>query len=254
MATARSTSSAFLGMTTPMGTWRYTDASYAWIALALAAVAGAVDGTGYLLLAKIFTSHMSGNTVAMMVHVASGNWPETWRHIQPIVIFFAGVCAGIALTDLLVARRITRTFSIVAGVELVLLVMFFVLARPAQQWMVVWLASAMGIQNAMLRRVGHHNVRTTFITGMLTNTAQGLIETIRALGSRSGEAGEKFADFALYGGIWLSFACGGIFAALIALQHGVQALLLPMSGLALLIAYDLAVPVTSLTAEQASEK
>ncbi|HVA33334.1 MAG TPA: YoaK family protein, partial [Candidatus Baltobacteraceae bacterium] len=64
-----------------------------WVALTLAAIAGGVDGIGYLLLAHIFTSHMSGNTVAMTMYVASRKWSEAWRHIAPIVIFFLGIVA-----------------------------------------------------------------------------------------------------------------------------------------------------------------
>jgi uncharacterized membrane protein YoaK (UPF0700 family) len=217
---------------------RKLSSRYSWIALALAAIAGAVDGIGYLLLYHIFTSHMSGNTVAMMIYVASGNWREAWRHLEPIVVFFAGICAGIALTDILVASCIRRMFSFVAGLEALLLLVFLIVAHPPQQWMVVWPASAMGIQNAMLRRVGHHNVRTTFVTGMLTNTAQALVEG-------------KFADFAFYGGIWLCFSCGGILAAVLAIAHGTIALLLPLSGLLALIAYDVYDPLTLPPPEQA---
>ena len=212
---------------------------YSWIALALAAVAGGVDGIGYLLLYHVFTSHMSGNTVAMMIQVASANWHEAWRHIEPIVVFFFGIVAGIALTDVLAAYRISRMFAIVAALEFVLLIMFLLLAHPARQWMVVWPASAMGVQNAILRRVGHHNVRTTFITGMLTNTAQALVE-------------RNFGDFAFYGGIWLCFAVGGILAAILELRYGAIALLLPLSGLAALIVHDLFDPVANTQPEQAS--
>lgn len=224
------------------------------MALALAAIAGAVDGIGYLLLYHIFTSHMSGNTVAMMLHVASGNWHESWRHLEPVIVFFLGIVAGLALTDILADLRVARMFSIVAGFELLLLVVFLLLAHPPKQWMVVWPACAMGVQNAMLRRVGHHKVRTTFITGMLTNTAQGLVDGFRALFSGSGKARENFSDFAFYGGIWLCFACGGIFAAFLALKHGTQALLLPIGALAILVAYDIVKPLTVTPAEQASGK
>lgn len=218
--------------------------AYSWIALALAAVAGAVDGTGYLLLYHIFTSHMSGNTVAMTLYVAGGNWHEAWRHIEPIVVFFFGIIIGIALTDILAALRVTRTFAVIAGLEMVLLVMFLLLAHPPQQWMVVWPACAMGVQNAMLRRAGNHRVRTTFITGMLTNAAQGLVDAVAAAVMRTGEARQKAMDFAFYGAIWSCFACGGILGAFIALRYGTPALLLPLSGLAALIICDLAGPVT----------
>lgn len=236
----------------PQHSERELSREYSWIALALAAIAGAVDGVAYLLLYHVFTSHMSGNTVAMMLHVASGNWREAWRHIEPIVIFFFGIVAGFVLTDVLTALRVVRMFSAVAALEFMLLVIFFAIAHPPQQWMVVWPAGAMGVQNAMLRRVGHHRVRTTFVTGMLTNTAQGLVEGFQALFARADDAREKFADFAFYGGIWLCFACGGILAALIEIGHGTAALLLPLSGLALLIGYDLISPVTKTPIEQAS--
>lgn len=225
---------------------------YSWMALALAGIAGAVDGIGYLLLYHVFTSHMSGNTVAMMLSAAQGNWRETWRHLEPIVVFFFGILVGLSLSEILVALRVARIFSIVAGLELLLLVMFLLLAHPPQQWMVVWPACAMGIQNAMLRRVGHHKVRTTFITGMLTNTAQGLVDAVRARVTHSNEASEKLADFGFYGSIWLCFACGGIFAAFLALKHGTQALLLPVGALAILVAYDIARPVTATPVEQAN--
>lgn len=223
-----------------------------WLALALAAIAGAVDGIGYLLLYHVFTSHMSGNTVAMMIYVANGNSREAWRHVEPIVIFFAGIVAGITITDMLVNLRVARIFAILTGLEFVLLVVFFALAHPPRQWMVVWPASAMGVQNAMLRRIGHHRVRTTFVTGMLANTALGLVETVQALTARTNDAREKFADFLLYGGIWLCFACGGIVAAFVALRYGTIALLLPLSGLAALIVYDLISPLTETAREQAS--
>ena len=240
-------------MAEPKSSERDLAQQYSWIALALAAIAGAVDGIGYLLLYRIFTSHMSGNTVAMMLDVANGNWHEAWRHFEPVIVFFSGIVLGLTLTDVLVALRVARMFTLVAGIELVFLVIFLILAHPPQQWMVVWPACAMGVQNAMLRRVGHHKVRTTFITGMLTNTAQGLVDGFRALFARSGKAREKFSDFAFYGGIWLCFATGGIFAAFLALKHGSEALLLPIGALAILVAYDVVNPLAVTTPEQASE-
>lgn len=215
---------------------------YSWIALALATIAGATDGIGYLLLAHIFTSHMSGNTVALTLHAAQGNWKETWRHLEPIVVFFAGIVVGLSVTDALTAAKVRRSFTIIAGMEAALLLAFVLLAHPARQWMVVFPAGAMGIQNAMLRRVGHHRVRTTFVTGMLTNTAQGLVDTVRATFSHDPEANRKLRDFFFYGSIWVLFAGGGICGAVIELNFGPVALWLPLAALVVLIAIDLLHP------------
>lgn len=224
---------------------------YSWIALALAIVAGSTDGIGYLLLAHIFTSHMSGNTVAQTLYVASGHWREAWRHFEPIVVFFLGIIAGLAVTDILTWAKMARMFTVVAAMETALLLVFLFFAHPVHQWMVVFPAGAMGIQNAMLRRVGHHRVRTTFVTGMLTNAAQGLVDAVGARLSKAADAGEKLRDFYFYGGIWLLFALGGIAGALIELHFGPAALWLPVAVLLVLIGCDLLAPFA---AEPAGEE
>lgn len=223
---------------------------YSWIALALAIVAGSTDGIGYLLLAHIFTSHMSGNTVAQTLYVASGQWREAWRHFEPIVVFFFGIIAGLTATDILTRAKMARMFAVVAGMETALLLAFLFLAHPVHQWMVVFPAGAMGIQNAMLRRVGHHRVRTTFITGMMTNAAQGLVDAVGARISKAADAGEKLRDFYFYGGIWLLFASGGIAGALIELHFGPAALWLPVATLLLLIGCDLLAPFAAEPADE----
>lgn len=215
---------------------------YSWIALALAIIAGSTDGIGYLLLAHVFTSHMSGNTVAQTLYVALGQWREAWRHFEPIVFFFFGIVLGLALTDVLTNARFARIFTVVAALETALLLAFLLLAHPVHQWMVVFPAGAMGVQNAMLRRVGHHRVRTTFVTGMLTNAAQGLVDAAGARLTRSADAGEKLRDFYFYGAIWLLFALGGVTGALIELHSGPSALWLPVGALLLLIGCDLRLP------------
>lgn len=234
-------------------TERQLSQRYSWLALALTLIAGATDGIGYLLLAHIFTSHMSGNTVAMTLSAASGNWREAWRHIEPIVVFFAGIVCGLALTDLLSAVKIRRMFSIVAGTETALLLAFLALARPPEQWMVVFPAAAMGIQNAMLRRVGHHRVRTTFVTGMITNAAQGLVEAVRSAVMNEQSAKKSFGDFLFYGAIWMLFAGGGICGALLCLRYGATALWLPVGSLLALIGCDLYRPVAAGDAQESPE-
>lgn len=227
--------------------------AYTWVAFVLAAIAGAVDGIGYIILYHVFTSHMSGNTVALTLHVASGNWGEAWRHFEPIIAFFIGVLVGLAATDALARTKLTRMFSAIAAGEILLLIAFYLVAHPAEQWMVVLPAGAMGIQNAMLRRVGHHSVRTTYMTGMLTNCAQGLVEAFAAVFTKKDDAAQKVGDFFFYGGIWFAFAAGGSIGAFILIGHGPVALFAPIGGLAALIAYDLASPLTIPQPEETRE-
>jgi len=217
---------------------------YWWIALALSAIAGSVDGIGYLLLAHVFTSHMSGNTVTLTIGLASGNWAAAWRHFEPIVSFFAGVLLGLLAAGILLRRRVVRIFAFVSGMEVVFLAAFLLLAHPVRQWMVICPAAAMGIQNALLRRVGHRAVRTTFITGMLATTADNLASAIVAKFQGRDGAVKRFRDFARYAAIWICFAAGGILSAFIEMRVGARALLIPIGALLLLIAYDAFHPVT----------
>jgi uncharacterized membrane protein YoaK (UPF0700 family) len=108
--------------------------------------------------------------------------------------------------------------------------------------MVALPSAAMGMQNALLRRVGEHRVRTTYITGMLTNTAQGLVEFIQCALTRDSKMREKLADFALYGGIWCSFASGGIAGAFVEFRYGPAAFLLPVLGLSIVAIRDILRP------------
>ncbi len=210
-----------------------------WIAPALAAVAGSVDGIGYLLLYKLFTSHMSGNTVAVTVLAARGEWGEVCRHTVPIFAFFAGAAVGFTLVAAPVLRNSRRIFSSVAAVEALLLGAFLLVGRPVELWTAALPAAAMGLQNAMLRRVAQRGIRTTFITGMLTNAAQSLVGFLVSLLARNGRRRKHYADLLLYAALYAAFAAGGIAGAAIELARGSSALLLPIAGLLLLIVYDL---------------
>lgn len=241
-------------MPEPENDERALSRAYSWVPLALAGIAGAVDGIGYVVVFNVFTSHMSGNTVRMAVELGRGDWAGSWKHFEPIVAFFIAVCIGLAIADTLAARNINRLFSTVALLECVLLAAFFAVARPAQQWMVILPAGAMGLQNAMLRRVGNHRVRTTFVTGMLTNTAQGLVDSIQAVLRRSGEARGKFTDFGFYGAIWLSFAAGGVIGVALLYRFHVSALWAPIAGLLALAALDLVHPLAEHQGERGAEQ
>ncbi len=210
-----------------------------WTAPALSAVAGAVDGIGYLVLNKIFTSHMSGNAVAMTIYVASARWHEASHHAEAIVSFCFGVALGLAVSAGFKRRRARGAFTAAATLEIVLLVAFILLAPSHSQWNVIFPATAMGVQNAVLRRVARRQVRTTFITGMLTNTVDKAVDVVAAAAGRQASVSKHAGDLLLYAGICASFVAGGIAGAVLDLRIGALALLLPIAGLAVLVAVDL---------------
>ncbi len=173
---------------------------------------------------------MSGNSVKLAVDIAGGNWKECLIYAAAIAAFVIGVIGGLLAIEAVAARHVKRTFGAVAAIELVLLLAFLALARSPTEWMLGLPAAAMGVQNALLRRVGHRGVRTTVITGMLAQFARSVV-----LKSRDGTL--------LYGLIWVSFVSGGAAGAFLDYRYGPVALLLPIVGLAALICFDLLRPV-----------
>lgn len=57
------------------------------LALILAWMAGFVDATGFITLSHVFTSHMSGNTVAAAAHFGASQWQSIWHRVVPIPMF-----------------------------------------------------------------------------------------------------------------------------------------------------------------------
>src|ERR1700733_12591980 len=64
------------------------------LACALSALAGYVDGIGFLHLGGLFVSFMSGNSTRMGVSLASGDWPKAAEALGLIALFVIGAAAG----------------------------------------------------------------------------------------------------------------------------------------------------------------
>lgn len=158
-------------------------ASRLWPVILLTWVAGFVDALGYLALDKVFTAHMSGNSAAIGATLGSGNWHEALVRGLAIPGFVLGIGAGVACE--VVASRACASRRLLAAfvLEIALLGLFIALdpqgasQRPAPGSLsffgLVWLlALAMGVQNATLQHAGGFRIRTTYISGMLTNMSQ----------------------------------------------------------------------------------
>src|SRR6185312_15391148 len=64
------------------------------LACALSALAGYVDGIGYLHLGGLFVSFMSGNSTRMGVSIAEGRFQSAAEALALIVLFVVGAAAG----------------------------------------------------------------------------------------------------------------------------------------------------------------
>src|ERR1700709_1594618 len=64
------------------------------LACALSALAGYVDGIGFLHLGGLFVSFMSGNSTRMGVSLAQGHWWNAAEALGLVALFVAGAAGG----------------------------------------------------------------------------------------------------------------------------------------------------------------
>ena len=64
------------------------------LACSLSALAGYVDGVGFLHLGGMFVSFMSGNSTRLGVSLAEGHWSNAAGAIGVIALFVTGAAAG----------------------------------------------------------------------------------------------------------------------------------------------------------------
>jgi uncharacterized membrane protein YoaK (UPF0700 family) len=94
----------------------------------------------------------------------------------------------------------------------------------------------MGLQSATLRRIGQLHVRTTYISGVLTNLVQGLVQQL----VRRGE--QRDFGVQVYGAVWIGYLVGAILGGVGYAQTGALGMLLPIIGLGFACAFDLRHP------------
>lgn len=151
------------------------------VALSLAGVAGFVDAVGFITLAGLFTAHMSGNAAQFGVAIGHGDIGEAVPLIVAIVLFLLAVAAGALLQGLAAraGRRSTLAMMLLVEAALVAALMVYGSAvvgsrETARSFAGFYVTAAlaigaMGVQASSFSQVGGRRVRTSYISGMLTN-------------------------------------------------------------------------------------
>ena len=139
------------------------------LACALSAMAGYVDGIGFLHLGGLFVSFMSGNSTRLGVSLAQANWSSATEAIGLILLFVMGAACG----SLIVLGRGANRQPWVLLVEALLLALAalcyaFGLSNAAVAAMVF----AMGLENAVFQIDGGAGLGLTYITGALVKVGQ----------------------------------------------------------------------------------
>lgn len=192
----------------------------------LAMNAGMINVLGLVTVLHQSVSHMTGNISVLAMAVLDFNWHSVF-YLSLVVIcyvigsFYSGFILG--NSHLRFGRRYGLPLSLVAF----FIVMCWLFIPYFPRYGLLWACTAMGIQNAMVSHYKGTIIRTTHLSGVLTDL--GL-----ALGYRARGLVVESKRIILHLLIFLGFLIGGIIASIIYPYFGLNAFLLP-AGLSLLL-------------------
>ena len=139
------------------------------LACALSALAGYVDGIGYLQLGGLFVSFMSGNSTRMGVSLAAGQWPVAIQAFGLIALFVVGAAGG-CLIVLGHGGHRQPWVLFVEALLLALAALCYALGFPNSA--VAAIVLAMGLENAVFQVEGGGGLGLTYVTGALVKAGQ----------------------------------------------------------------------------------
>jgi len=139
------------------------------LACALAALAGYVDGIGYLYLGGLFVSFMSGNSTRMGVNLAQGQWTNAAEAFGVIVLFVIGAAAG---SLMVLGKGVHRQPWVLLVEALLLLTAGFSDAFGMPKAAIAAIVLAMGLENAVFQIEGGGGLGVTYVTGALVKVGQ----------------------------------------------------------------------------------
>lgn len=157
------------------------------LAITLAWVAGYTNVISVLVCGTA-VSHVSGTTSHLGEYLAHGSWRLAALMAYLIVMFFSGAVLSALCTEYARARQWHSIYVLPMGIEAFLLALFALVLeiigpRPEPWSYGVWISTAlatlaMGVQNATITSISNGVVRTTHVTGVLTDLG---LESVRFL-------------------------------------------------------------------------
>lgn len=145
------------------------------LGLCLAFIAGAANAGGFLAVQQ-YTSHMTGILSSVADHLVLGQTDLALGGLGGLLSFILGAIASTLLISFSRRRRLHSQFALPLALEALLLLGFGVLGARLMEvpglfvpLTVMLLCFIMGLQNAIITKLSNAEVRTTHVTGMVTD-------------------------------------------------------------------------------------
>lgn len=154
---------------------RRTPQSDVRLGAALAFVAGAANAGGFLAVGQ-YTSHMTGMVSAMADNLVLGRVTLVLASLAAVVAFLAGAMTTAIVVNWGMRHQLHSAYSLPLLLEAAALLVFGLLGAslglhtallvPAT---VLLLCFMMGLQNAVISKISRAQIRTTHVTGLVTD-------------------------------------------------------------------------------------
>ena len=193
------------------------------LACFLSFIAGAINAGGFLAVGQ-YTSHMSGIISSMSDNLALGSIGFLLSGLASLLFFTFGAACCAIFINWSRKRDLHGEYAIPLMLEAALLLLFGLLGSNLEnhQWLLVpftvlLLCFIMGLQNAIITKISKSEIRTTHMTGMVTDIG---IELGKLLYWNSARHDQKLSVHAdlnklrLLGTLVFLFFCGGFVGAL----------------------------------------
>lgn len=198
---------------------RRSDAANRHLAWYLAFVAGASNAGGFFAVHH-YTSHMSGVVASMADNTALGNVTLVTIGVASVASFFFGSFLTTLFVRWARERKMESVYALPLLVEAILLLFFGLRGRVVAEvhdaiGLIVLLCFSMGLQNAIITKLSDAVIRTTHVTGMVTDIGIAAGRIVSARWKTGDVDVEHEADtLRLLGALIALFFAGGVAGAL----------------------------------------
>ncbi|MDN7181552.1 DUF1275 domain-containing protein [Caballeronia sp. SEWSISQ10-4 2] len=141
----------------------------------LAFIAGAANAGGFLAVGQ-YTSHMSGIVSALADNLSVGEIGLVVAGFSSLAAFMAGAATSAIMINWGRRRRAQSEYALPLILEAVLLLVFGLLGSNLENNRILFvpatvalLCYVMGLQNAMITKISKAEIRTTHVTGLVTD-------------------------------------------------------------------------------------
>ncbi|MBC7917620.1 MAG: DUF1275 domain-containing protein [Rhodoferax sp.] len=187
----------------------------------LAFNAGAVNAGGFLLVG-MYTSHMTGFASMLADNLVLGNMALVLGALGALLAFVSGAATTALLVNWARQHRLRSEYAMPLSLEAVLLLLFGLIGATlnrqtpfAVPLTVLVLAYTMGLQNALVTKISSAQIRTTHMTGVITDLGIELGKMLywNGPGEQSASVRANRLKLRLYGTLLAMFVAGGLVGA-----------------------------------------